>query len=102
MAQIHFIDRNGVERIVDSEADVTVMHAAVANHIPGIAGECGGCCLCSACHARIDQAWTRHLSPPSTNELNMLDHIPNSRFNSRLTCRIWITDELDGLIVRTL
>ena len=102
MPRIRFIDKSGAERQVDSEVDVSIMHVAIANRIPGIAGDCGGCCLCSACHARIDLAWTALLPPPSSNEVNMLDHIPNSRHNSRLTCKIWITDELDGMIVRTL
>ena len=101
MPRIHFIDRNGVERIIHSEADVSVMQAAVTNDIPGIASDCGGCCLCASCHAWIDRAWIGRLERPSQNEANMLDHIPNARYNSRLTCKIWISDDLDGLVVRT-
>jgi ferredoxin, 2Fe-2S len=102
MPRIHFIDRNGVDRAIDSEVDVSLMQVALANRIPGIAGDCGGCCLCHACHALIDYDWTVQLPYPTANELNMLDHMPNSHCNSRLACRIWITDDLDGLIVRTL
>lgn len=80
---------------------MSVMQVATANDIPGIAGDCGGCCLCSACHARIDLPGTTRLPPLSSNEVNMLDHLANSRFNSRLTCKVWVTDELDGMIVRT-
>ena len=102
MPRIYFIDRKGLERVVDADMDVSVMQAAVAHNIPGIAGECGGCCLCSACHARIDRTWIGRLDYPSSNEVNMLDHIANSHYNSRLTCKIWITEDLEGLIVRTL
>jgi ferredoxin, 2Fe-2S len=102
MPRIHFIDNNGTEREVDAEVDVSLMQVALANSIPGIAAECGGCCLCATCHARIDNAWVGLLPYPSSNEVNMLDHIPNARLNSRLTCKIWVTEELDGLIVRTL
>jgi 2Fe-2S ferredoxin len=102
MPRIRFIDSAGVERKVDADVDVSVMQAAIANRIPGIASDCGGCCLCHACHALVDYEWTTELPYPSANELNMLDHMPNSHVNSRLTCKIFITEELDGLIVRTL
>lgn len=102
MPKVHFIDRCGLERVVETDVDVSVMHVAVANNISGIAGECDGCCLCSTCHALIDRTWLGRLDYPSSNEVNMLDHIPDSRSNSRLTCKIWMTEALDGLIVRTL
>lgn len=101
MPKIRFVDCSGVERTVTSDSDVSVMHAALANDIPGIAGDCGGCCLCASCHAWIDREWLGRLQHPSSNEINMLDHIPNVRYNSRLTCKIWLRDDLDGLIVRT-
>lgn len=101
MPRIRFVDGKGVERVVEAETDCSVMQVALAHDIPGIAAECGGCCLCATCHARIDFAWISRLPRPSQNELDMLDHIEDARYNSRLTCKLWVTTELDGLVVRT-
>jgi 2Fe-2S ferredoxin len=102
MPKIRFIDRTGIERVVDASGDSSVMQAAVTHKVPGIVGECGGCCLCSACHARVDREWIARLERPSSAEEGMLDHIADVHYNSRLTCKIWMTDELDGLVIRTL
>ena len=101
MPRIHFIDRAGIERVVDAELDSSVMQAAIAHRIPGIAGDCGGCCLCSACHARVDRDWIARLERPLDSEASLLDHISETHYNSRLTCKIWMSAALDGLVIRT-
>ena len=77
------------------------MEAARANGVNGIVAECGGICNCATCHVYVDEAWKDKLPPPSEEEGNQLDNAFEVRANSRLSCQIKITDELDGLIVRT-
>jgi 2Fe-2S ferredoxin len=75
------------------------MEAAVDNGIDGILAECGGACACATCHAYIDEAWLARLPEMDDMEDAMLDSALERRKNSRLSCQIEITDELDGLVV---
>jgi 2Fe-2S ferredoxin len=75
------------------------MEGAVNNDIDGIPAECGGACACATCHAYVDQEWLPKLPVMDDMEDSMLDAAYERRDNSRLTCQIEVTNELDGLIV---
>lgn len=64
-----------------------------------IKGECGGACACATCHVRVKEEWLEKLFPQSDEELEMLDGAFNVEDNSRLSCQIIMTPELDGLEV---
>jgi len=100
MAKITFVEFNGTERVVDAQANTTVMEAARRNDIPGIEAECGGSCACATCHVYVDKDWIEKAGERSEMEEDMLDFAFDVRENSRLCCQIKVTDELDGLIVR--
>ena len=99
MAKITFIDSNGTARSVDAEVGSTVMEAAIKNGIPGIEAECGGACACATCHVYIEEEWREKVGGPAPMEEDMLDFGYDVRPNSRLSCQIKVTDELDGLTV---
>jgi 2Fe-2S ferredoxin len=101
MAKITFIDSGGTARTVEGEAGSTVMETAINNGVPGIEAECGGACACSTCHVYIDEAWQEKVGAPSPMEEDMLDFAYGVQPNSRLSCQIKVTDEFDGLVVRT-
>ncbi|MEW6450867.1 MAG: 2Fe-2S iron-sulfur cluster-binding protein [Pseudomonadota bacterium] len=101
MAKITFIDPSGASRTVDAETGSTVMENAIRNDVPGIEAECGGACACATCHVYVDEAWREKVGPPSPMEEDMLDFGFDVKENSRLSCQIKVTDELDGLVVRT-
>jgi len=101
MAKIHFIDHTGETRIIDVENGATVMEAAIRNAVPGIEAECGGACACATCHVYVDEAWRAKVGAPTPMEEDMLDFGYDVRPNSRLSCQIKVTDELDGLVVST-
>jgi len=101
MAKITFVDFNGTERVVDAVANSTVMETARNNDVPGIEAECGGSCACATCHVYVDPEWLEKAGERSEMEEDMLDFAFDVRENSRLCCQIKVTDELDGLIVRT-
>ncbi len=100
MAKITYIEFGGTEHVVDVENGSSVMEGAVKNGIPGIDADCGGACACSTCHLYIDPAWKEKVGPPKDMEEDMLDFAFDVKENSRLSCQIEVTDELDGLIVR--
>ena len=99
MAKITYIDSGGTARTITAENGSTVMEAAIRNNIPGIEAECGGACACATCHVYVDPAWKDKTGAPSAMEESMLDFAENVEPNSRLSCQIKVTDELDGLIV---
>jgi 2Fe-2S ferredoxin len=48
----------------------------------------------------VDEAWTEKTGSPSDMESDMLDFAFELQPNSRLSCQIRVTDEIDGLVVR--
>jgi 2Fe-2S ferredoxin len=100
MANITFIDPDGTARNVDGELGSTVMETAIKNNVPGIEAECGGACACATCHVYVDDAWRETVGGPSPMEEDMLDFGYDVKPNSRLSCQIKVTAELEGLIVR--
>ena len=101
MTQITFIDSGGTARTVDGENGSTVMETAIRNGVPGIEAECGGACACSTCHVYIDEAWREKVGEPSPMEEDMLDFAYDVKPNSRLSCQMKVSDDLNGLVVRT-
>ncbi len=101
MVNITFIEHTGEKRTVDADPGATVMETAIKNMIPGIEAECGGACACATCHVYVDEAWREKVGQPSPMEEDMLDFGYDVRENSRLSCQIRVTEELDGLVVMT-
>ena len=101
MSKITFIDFEGVERSVEATNGDSVMEAAVSNDVPGIDADCGGACACATCHVYIDEAWVDAVGKPEDLEAEMLEVAEEVRDNSRLSCQIKVSDELDGLVVKT-
>jgi ferredoxin, 2Fe-2S len=101
MVKISYIDAQGTTRTVEGEEGSTVMETAIRNDVPGIVAECGGACACATCHVYVDEEWKDVVGPPSPMEEDMLDFGYDVKASSRLSCQIKLTDELDGLVVRT-
>ena len=100
MAKITYIQFDGTENVIDVKPGLTVMEGAVKNNIRGIDADCGGACACATCHVFVDEAWVAKTGEKSAMEESMLDFAENVQDNSRLSCQIKVTEELDGLIVR--
>jgi 2Fe-2S ferredoxin len=100
MPTIRFVQPDGNETTADANVGDSVMQIAVNNQIPGILGDCGGSCSCATCHAYVDEAWRARMPAAESYEVDMLTCAMDVRENSRLTCQIFMTPELDGLVVR--
>uniref|UniRef100_UPI003529FEE4 2Fe-2S iron-sulfur cluster-binding protein n=1 Tax=Salmonella sp. M277 TaxID=3240303 RepID=UPI003529FEE4 len=69
--------------------------------IPGIDGDCGGAAACGTCHVFVDPVWIAKTGTPASSvEKEMLELTDNVAANSRLSCQIKLTPELDGLVLR--
>lgn len=100
MAKVTFVEHNGTEHVIEVKNGLTVMEGAVKNNVPGIDADCGGACACATCHVYVDAAWEGKTGSKSAMEESMLDFAENVEANSRLSCQIKVSDELEGLIVR--
>lgn len=99
MAKITYVEHNGSEHVIDVKNGLSVMEGAVKNNIPGIDADCGGACACATCHVYVDEAWLSKTGDRSAMEESMLDFAEGVEPNSRLSCQIKVTDDLDGLRV---
>jgi 2Fe-2S ferredoxin len=101
MPNITYIEHDGTEHLVDVEAGLTLMEGAVNNCVPGIEAQCGGGCSCATCHVYVDPAWQDKLPERDPMERSMLDMAASGlQANSRLSCQITLSEELDGLVVK--
>ena len=88
------------ERIEAATGD-SVMQVATGRGIDGIVAECGGNAMCATCHVYVDESWLARLAVMSEEEDELLNGVAAERQkNSRLSCQIKVTPELDGLVVR--
>ncbi len=101
MVKITFVDFEGTARDVDANVGESVMEAAVRNNIPGIDADCGGACACATCHVYVDPAFKDKTGEQEAMEQSMLDFADGVTENSRLSCQISVTAELEGLKVTT-
>lgn len=104
MITIHFIANNdpadGTSAHIQSKPGKTLMQAAQAAGVEGIAADCGGSLTCATCHVMVREPWASQLPPPGADELGMLDFTATPRQpNSRLACQIELNETLDGLTV---
>lgn len=99
MPLITFVEHNGNSYEADVPVGNSVMQGAVDNMIDGIVAECGGACVCATCHCIVDDAWLKTTGTPSADEEMMLEAASERQENSRLSCQMIVTEEMDGLIV---
>ena len=84
---------------IDVQNGLSVMEGAVQNDVPGIDADCGGGMACATCHVYVDENWFDKLPKKEDGEEDMLDMAFEPKKNSRLSCQLIVSDELDGLIV---
>jgi len=101
MPKITYIDSSGNQKTIDVDKGLSVMEGAVQNSIPGIDADCGGGMACATCHVYVKEEWFNKLNKAEDGELDMIDMAFEPKKNSRLSCQIIVTDELDGLVVTT-
>ena len=71
----------------------------IKDHGLDLKAECGGACCCATCHVYVDEAWQDKLHAMREEEEDMLDEAMDVEDNSRLSCQILMSEELDGLRV---
>jgi len=97
MAKIEFVDHLGHSTFVEAENGRSIMESAVRNGIQGIQADCGGACSCATCHCYVDDAWFEKVGAADGDEEGMLEFAFEAKPNSRLSCQMKMSDQLDGI-----
>tara|TARA_Y100001970_G_scaffold281763_1_gene393205 strand:- start:856 stop:1176 length:321 start_codon:yes stop_codon:yes gene_type:complete len=101
MPKITYIDSSGNKKTVEVAKGLTVMEGAIQNKIPEIDADCGGGMACATCHVYVKEEWLNKLNKSEDAEQDMIDMVFEPKKNSRLSCQIVVSDEIDGLVVTT-
>ena len=101
MPKITYIDLKGNSKTIEVDNGLTVMEGAVQNNIPGIDADCGGGMACATFHVYVEDSWFDKLPKAEEAEQDMIDMAFKPNKNSRLSCQILVSDEIDGLVVTT-
>ena len=96
--KLYVTDHNGNEQQIEG-IDGWQLMEAIRDEGVEIKAECGGACACATCHVYIDEDWKNKIPEKSEEEMDMLDLAFDVQENSRLSCQIIITPDLDGLKV---
>ncbi|GIX16169.1 MAG: ferredoxin [Rhodothalassiaceae bacterium] len=99
MPRVIVTDLSGRTKEITPEVGETLMEAIRDAGFDDLQAICGGCCSCATCHVYVDEAWLERLPPQSEEEYELVSETESYRPNSRLSCQIELTDELDGLKV---
>ena len=100
MPVVTFVLPDGSHREVNVLRGASVMSGAVQGGIRQILAECGGSCACATCHVYVDPACIGLLPEKSGLEGELLDAVAaEGKDNSRLSCQIMVTPELDGQLI---
>jgi len=99
MPKITFIAADDETIEVDAENGLSLMEVAVDNAVAGIDADCGGSCACATCHVVIPESLAKFVGKPEEEEESLLEFLDNREENSRLSCQIEVSDELDGATI---
>ena len=101
MPKITYISHAGKKNTIEVPAGLSVMEGAIQNKIEGIDADCGGSMACATCHVYVPENWFNKMEKPQDSEQDMIDMANEPKKNSRLSCQIIMSAELDGLEVIT-
>ena len=101
MPKITYKDFQGESKTIEVENGLSVMEGAIQNDITGIDADCGGSMACATCHVYVEEKWLNKIPKAEEAEIDMIDMAYEPKKNSRLSCQLIVSDELDGLIITT-
>ena len=100
MIQILVFEKPGQAEatVIQAKPGQSLMKAALAANIEGVAADCGGTLTCATCHVMVREPWLSQIPPKHDDEDGMLDFAACARQpNSRLSCQIMLTEAMDGM-----
>lgn len=99
MTTITVINRDGSTRAIAAKVGQSLMELIRDAGVDELLALCGGCCSCATCHVIVDEAHAARLPAMSADENDLLDSSDHRTANSRLSCQVTVTPDLDGMSV---
>ncbi|MDG1708638.1 MAG: 2Fe-2S iron-sulfur cluster-binding protein [Emcibacteraceae bacterium] len=99
MPEIIVTTRENDEVKLEVEVGISVMENLRDGGVDEILAACGGCCSCATCHVYVSEEWMDRTGDISEDENDLLDFSDCRQKNSRLSCQINMSDELNGMRV---
>lgn len=99
MAKLIVVTRDGTEHAIEGDTSLTVMEVIRDAGFDELLALCGGCCSCATCHIHVDPDFAGKIAPMGDDENDLLDSSSRRDGNSRLSCQIPFSADLDGLKV---
>jgi 2Fe-2S ferredoxin len=100
MPRVTYISQDQKATTLDIPVGTSVMQAAVLHGIDGIVAECGGSCMCATCHVYVRDDQLSLVPKLGADEEAMLEGTASPRrTNSRLSCQLVVSPEMEGLVV---
>lgn len=97
MPTIFVTDRAGKQHTLKADSGLTLMDP-LREIDDGVEALCGGMCSCATCHVFVSPEWFKKLPAVQSDELELLESTESFRDGeSRLSCQVRITDELEGI-----
>jgi 2Fe-2S ferredoxin len=98
MPTINVITRDGTSKVIEAQEGLSLMEAIRNAGFDELLALCGGCNSCATCHVHIDDASLPKIPAMSDDENDLLDSSEHRNANSRLSCQVPMTADLDGLV----
>ena len=90
---------SGEEKEIEGQDGQVMMEVIRDNGVDELQALCGGCCSCGTCHVWVEPAFFDRLPEMGSQENDILDCSEYRKENSRLSCQLKLTDEIDGIRV---
>lgn len=97
MTTLKIIRRDGAECILDVTDGKSIMETLRDHGVDDLLALCGGCCSCATCHIYVDPQYAMGLPPMSDDENDLLDSSDHRTDQSRLSCQLNVSTQLDGM-----
>ncbi|CBL45555.1 Ferredoxin [gamma proteobacterium HdN1] len=99
MPNIQVTDLAGNVTTLNATTGNTLMEELRDNGYSDIEAICGGVCSCSTCHVYLEGTWPAECNARSEDENQLVTSTDYYKPNSRLSCQITVSDDMDGLAV---
>tara|TARA_Y100000590_G_C15363320_1_gene879760 strand:+ start:129 stop:440 length:312 start_codon:yes stop_codon:yes gene_type:complete len=96
MGIIKIKDRTGELHKIEAQNGMTLMEIIRDSGLD-IEAACGGCCACATCHVYVSDIWLDKLKNMEEEEESMLDQAFNVKKNSRLSCQLEFSEEINEI-----
>ena len=99
MPKLIVTKRDGDVVELNGDAGLSVMEVIRDGGVDELLALCGGCCSCATCHVHVDPAFADRVAPMGEDENDLLESSDHRNPQSRLSCQIPFTADLDSLMV---